>query len=91
MPSIRTLTVELEVLHKSKSLVFTVWLSGYVFFFQKLYLLFNNLSCFSLHKLHAELTAAAAREKETVSALNDAEEVLTKRRSDIARMRDQVN
>lgn len=56
-----------------------------------MYLLFNNLSCFSLHKLHAELTAAAAREKETVSALNDAEEVLTKRRSDIARMRDQVN
>lgn len=54
-------------------------------------ILFNNLSCFSLHKLHAELTAAAAREKETVSALNDAEEVLTKRRSDIARMRDQVN
>lgn len=46
---------------------------------------------FSLHKLHAELAAAAAREKETVSALNDAEEVLTKRRSDIARMRDQVN
>lgn len=51
----------------------------------------NNLSYFSLHKLHAELAAAAAREKETVSALNDAEEVLTKRRSDIARMRDQVN
>lgn len=45
---------------------------------------------FSLHKLHGELSAAAAREKETVSALNDAEEVLTKRRSDIARMRDQV-
>lgn len=63
----------------------------YVFFFRKIVSLFNNLSCFSLHKLHAELTAAAAREKETVSALNDAEEVLTKRRSDIARMRDQVN
>uniref|UniRef100_K1Q2Y9 Paramyosin n=1 Tax=Magallana gigas TaxID=29159 RepID=K1Q2Y9_MAGGI len=45
----------------------------------------------NLHKLHAELTAAAAREKETVSALNDAEEVLTKRRSDIARMRDQID
>lgn len=63
----------------------------YVFFFRKLYLYSIILSCFSLHKLHAELTAAAAREKETVSALNDAEEVLTKRRSDIARMRDQVN
>lgn len=61
------------------------------FLFSKIVSLFNNLSCFSLHKLHAELTAAAAREKETVSALNDAEEVLTKRRSDIARMRDQVN
>nr|XP_034299667.1 centriolin isoform X8 [Crassostrea gigas] len=45
----------------------------------------------NLHKLHAELAAAAAREKETVSALNDAEEVLTKRRSDIARMRDQID
>ncbi|XP_078324889.1 uncharacterized protein LOC111125942 isoform X3 [Crassostrea virginica] len=45
----------------------------------------------NLHKLHGELSAAAAREKETVSALNDAEEVLTKRRSDIARMRDQID
>ncbi|XP_056011092.1 centriolin-like isoform X6 [Ostrea edulis] len=45
----------------------------------------------NLHKLHGELTAAAAREKETVSALNDAEEVLSKRRADIARMNDQID
>lgn len=60
----------------------------YVFFFRKLYFLFNNFLCFSLYKFYVEFVVVVVREKETVSVLNDVEEVLIKRRFDIVRMRD---
>ena len=50
----------------------------------------NFVNNFSLHRIRSELDVTQQREKETVAALHDAEEVLAKRRAEIARMRDQV-
>ena len=44
----------------------------------------------SLSRLQTELTAATQKERDTVQALRDSEDVLAKRRNEIARMRDQV-
>ena len=43
-----------------------------------------------MSRIQAELATAAAKERETVQALRDSEDVLAKRRNEIARMRDQV-
>lgn len=50
----------------------------------------NLIFFLSLRRLHDEINSATQREKDTLSALRDAEDVLGKRRSDIQRMRDQV-
>lgn len=44
----------------------------------------------SLSKLQSELAAASQKERESVQALRDSEDILAKRRNEIARMRDQV-
>lgn len=45
----------------------------------------------SLSRLQTELAAAAQKERDTIQALRDSEDVLAKRRNEIARMRDQVS
>ena len=44
----------------------------------------------SLQRLQEEMSLCTQREKETVDALRDSEDILSKRRAEIARMRDQV-
>ncbi|XP_053381516.1 centriolin-like isoform X4 [Mercenaria mercenaria] len=45
----------------------------------------------NLSKLQSELNAATQKERETVQALRDSEDILAKRRNEIARMRDQID
>ncbi len=48
--------------------------------------LVNKLLVFSLSKLQSELAITSQKEQETVSALRDSEDVLAKRRQEIARI-----
>ena len=45
---------------------------------------------FSLQRVQDDLAMSTQREKETVDALRDSEDILSKRRAEIARMREQV-
>ncbi|KAL4219131.1 hypothetical protein ACF0H5_021713 [Mactra antiquata] len=45
----------------------------------------------NLSKLQADLTAASQKERDTIQALRDSEDVLAKRRNEINRMRDQID
>ncbi|XP_052229704.1 centriolin-like isoform X2 [Dreissena polymorpha] len=45
----------------------------------------------NLSRLQTELAAASVKERETVQALRDSEDILAKRRNEIARMRDQID
>lgn len=58
--------------------------------------MFNVFYCYylyvySLSKLQADLNAASQKERDTIQALRDSEDVLAKRRNEINRMRDQVS
>lgn len=50
-----------------------------------------NFYFFSLTRLQGDLSSTEQREKQTLSSLRDAEDGLSKRRGEIARMRDQVS
>ena len=50
----------------------------------------NLLSLCSLSRLQSELSLTSQKEREMSATLRDSEDVLAKRRAEIARMRDQV-
>ena len=51
----------------------------------------NSLSLCSLSRLQSELSLTSQKEREMSATLRDSEDVLAKRRAEIARMRDQVS